>query len=246
MMLKAHFGNADPTAQGITMIQSPSFTMLASMPKGLDAVTLITPSFLLGMEQKTLDGLVDNFGKTGTAYDGSLGKGAGFPVPSVKNSDFFPEGYYLHRTMWVGRGDFVKQHPKVVVAFLTALNRATQQISKMNAGDVSEMSKEYWKLPPAQGSIIVKDDLLFKRSWAWLTEGDLRSLVANSRFMKEAKLLPNELTWDDVVRNITPIAPLAKEAWERSQRHPSSPTFTNKSDDIRGPVMWDYQNFQRK
>lgn len=246
MMLKAHFGNADPTAQGITMIQSPSFTMLASMPKGLDAVTLITPSFLLGMEQKTLDGLVDNFGQTGTAYDGSLGKGAGFSVPSVKNSDFFPEGYYLHRTMWVGRGDFVKQHPKVIVAFLTALNRATQQISKMNAGDVSEMAKEYWKLPPAQGSIIVKDDLLFKRSWTWLTEGDLRSLVANSRFMKEAKLLPNELTWDDVVRNITPIAPLAKEAWERSQRHPSSPTFTNKSDDIRGPVMWDYQNFQRK
>ena len=246
MLLKAHFGNADPAAHGITMIQSPSFTMLASMPKGLDAVTLITPAFLLGQEQKTLDGLVDNFGRTGDAYEGPLGKGANHPVPSVRKSEFYPEGYYLHRTMWVGRGDFVKQHPKVVVAFLTALNRATQQIAKMNAGDVSELAKEYWKLPPAQGSIIVKDDLLFKRSWTWLTEGDLRSLVANSRFMKEAKLLPNELSWDDLIRNIQPIAPLAKEAWERSQRHPAPNAFTTSASDMRGAVMWDYGAFTRK
>lgn len=246
MLLKAHFGNADPAAHGISMIQSPSFTMLASMPKGLDAATLITPAFLLGQEQKTLDGLVDNFGRTGTAYDGPLGKGANILVPSVQKSDFFPEGYYLHRTMWVGRGEFVKQHPKVIVAFLTALNRATQQVSKMNPNDVSDLAKEYWKLPPAQGSIIVKDDLLFNRSWSWLTEGDLRSIVANSRFMKEAKLLPNELNWDDVIKNIQPIAPLAKEAWERSQRHPSPSAFVTSPTDMRGPVMWDSGSFTRK
>ena len=246
MLLKAHLGNADPAAHGITMIQSPSFTMLASMPKGLDAVTLITPSFLLGQEQKTLDGLVDNFGRTGDAYEGPLGKGAKHLVPSVRQSDFYPEGYYLHRTMWVGRGEFVKQHPKVIVAFLTALNRATQQVAKMNPNDVSDMVKEYWKLPADQGSIIVKDDVLFKRSWAWLTEGDLRSIVANSRFMKEAKLLPKELGWDDVVRNIEPIAPLAKEAWERSQRHPAPDAFTTSASDMRGVVMWDHARFTRK
>jgi ABC-type nitrate/sulfonate/bicarbonate transport system substrate-binding protein len=246
MLLKAHFGNADPTAQGITMIQSPSFTMLASMPKGLDAVTLITPSYLLGVEQKTLDLLVDNNGRTGQAYDGPLGKGANRIVPSVKKSDFYPEGYYLHRTMWVGRGDFVKQHPKVIVAFLTALNRATQQVSRMNPEAVSDMAKEYWKLPPQQGSIIVKDDLLFKRSWAWLTEGDLRSIVVNSRFMKEAKLLPTEVSWDDLVRNVQPIAPLAREAWERTQRHPAQDVFTAASLDMRGAVMWDHANFTRK
>lgn len=246
MLLKAHFGNADPAAHGITMIQSPSFTMLASMPKGLDAVTLITPSFLLGQEQKTLDGLVDNFGRTGDAYEGPLGKGANHLVPSVRKSDFYPEGYYLHRTMWVGRGEFVKQHPKVIVAFLTALNRATQQVAKMNPNDVSDMAKEYWKLPASQGSIIVKDDLLFKRTWTWLTEGDLRSIVANSRFMKEAKLLPKELGWDDVVRNIEPIAPLAKEAWERSQRHPAPDAFTTSASDMRGAVMWDHARFTRK
>jgi len=246
MLLKAHLGNADPAAHGITMIQSPSFTMLASMPKGLDAVTLITPSFLLGQERKTLDGLVDNFGRTGDAYEGPLGKGANHTVPSVKKSEFYPEGYYLHRTMWVGRGDFVKQHPKIVVAFLTALNRATQQVSKMSSGAVSDMAKEYWKLAPAQGSIIVEDDLLYKRSWAWLTEGDLRSIVANARFMKEAKLLPKDLTWDDVIRNIEPIAPLAKEAWERSQRHPAPSAFSDSAADLRGAVMWDYPSFKRK
>lgn len=246
MLLKAHFGNADPAAHGITMIQSPSFTMLASMPKGLDAVTLITPSFLLGQEQKTLDGLVDNFGRTGAAYEGPLGKGANHPVPSVRKSEFYPEGYYLHRTMWVGRGDFIKQHPKVIVAFLTALNRATQQVAKMNPNDISDIAKEYWKLPPNQGSIIVKDDLLYKRSWTWLTEGDLRSIVANSRFMKEAKLLPTELTWDDVIRNISPVAPLAKEAWERSQRHPAPDAFTSSAADMRGAVMWDHARFTRK
>lgn len=246
MLLKAHFGNADPAAHGITMIQSPSFTMLASMPKGLDAVTLITPSFLLGQEQKTLDSLVDNFGRTGAAYDGPLGKGANLAVPSVQKSEFYPEGYYLHRTMWVGRGDFVKQHPKAVVAFLTALNRATQQVAKMNAGDVSDLAKEYWKLPSIQGSVIVKDDLLYKRSWTWLTEGDLRSIVANSRFMKEAKLLPKDLSWDDVIRNIQPIAPLAREAWERSQRHPAPAAFVEASSDMRGAVLWNFESFTRK
>lgn len=246
MLLKAHFGNADPVAQGITMVQSPSFTMLASMPKGLDAVTLITPSFLLGQERQTLDGLVDNFGRTGTAYQGPLGKGAGHPVPSVKKSDFYPEGYYLHRTMWVGRGEFVKQHPKLIVAFLTALNRATAEVAKMDPGTVSDLAKEYWKLPPEQGSIIVRDDLLFKRTWTWLTEGDLRSLVANSRFMREAKLLPRELSWDDVVRNIEPIAPLAREAWERAGQHPAAAAFSDQAADIRGAVMWDHSKFTRK
>lgn len=246
MMLKAHFGNADPAAQGITMVQSPSFTMLASMPKGLDAVTLITPSFLLGMERKTLDGLVDNFGRTGTNYEGPLGKGAGHLVPSVRQSDFYPEGYYLHRTMWVGRGDFVKQHPKLIVAFLTALNKATTEVARMDPGAVSNLAQEYWKLPPEQGSIIVKDDLLFKRTWTWLTEGDLRSLVANSRFMREAKILPRELSWDDVVRNIEPIAPLAREAWERGGNHPAAAAFNDSSADIRGAVMWDHPRFSRK
>jgi ABC-type nitrate/sulfonate/bicarbonate transport system substrate-binding protein len=246
MLLKAHFGNADPAAHGITMIQSPSFTMLASMPKGLDAVTLITPAFLLGREQGTLDGLVDNFGRTGEAYDGPLGKGPNLPVASVKKSEFYPEGYYLHRTMWVGRGEFIKQHPKVIVAFLTALNRATEQVAKMDPGAVSDLAKEYWKLAPAQGSVIVKDDLLFTRGWTWLTEGDLRSLVANSRFMKEAKLLPNELSWDDLIKNIQPIAPLAREAWGRSKKHPAPEVFTEKSDDLRGAVMWDYERFTKK
>jgi ABC-type nitrate/sulfonate/bicarbonate transport system substrate-binding protein len=246
MVLKAQFGNADPAKLGITMVQVPSFTMLASMPKGLDAVTLITPSFLLGQQQGLLDALADNFGKTGAAYDGPLGKGAGHEIPSVKKSEFYPEGYYLHRTMWVGRGEFINKHPKLVVAFLTALNKATQDVSKMKPGDVSDMAKSYWKLDPNQGSIIVKDDVLYTRGWTWLTEGDLRSLVANSRFMKEANLLPNQLSWDDLVKNIQPIADLARQAWERSSRLPAEKEFSSSSSDLRGPAMWDYARFSRK
>ncbi len=246
MVLKAQFGNADPTKFGITMVPIPSFAMLASMPKGLDAVTLITPAYLLGQQQGLLEGLADNYGRTGPAYDGPLGKGAGHQIPSVKKSDFYPEGYYLHRTMWVGRGEFVNKHPKLVVAFLSALNKATQEVSKMKPGEVSDMAKNYWKLEPDQGSIIVKDDVLYTRGWTWLTEGDLRSLVANSRFMKEANLLPNELSWDDIVKNIQPVAKLAREAWERSNRFPAEAEFSRATSDLRGAVMWDYARFTRK
>jgi hypothetical protein len=64
--------------------------------------------------------------------------------------------------------------------------------------------------------------------------------------MKEAKLLPKELTWDDVIRNIQPVAPLAHEAWERSQQNPAASAFTEKSQDMRGPVMWNSDSFTRK
>jgi ABC-type nitrate/sulfonate/bicarbonate transport system substrate-binding protein len=245
MVLKAQFGTADPTKLGITMVNVPSFTMLATMPKGLDAVTLITPSYLLGVQQGVLEGLVDNFGRTGPAYDGPLGKGAGHSLPSFKKSQFYPEGYYLHRTMWVGRNDFIDKHPKVVEAFLAALNRATHDISKMDAGAVSNLVENYWKLPPDQGSVIVKDDVLYSRGWTWLTEGDLYALVANSQFMKEANLLPKELTWPDIVKNISPVASIEAEAWKRSGIPPVS-EFTRKAEDLRGVPMWDYKDFSHK
>jgi len=246
MVLKAEFGTADPAKLGITMVNVPSFTMLATMPKGLDAVTLITPSYLLGVQQGVLEGLVDNFGRTGPAYNGPLGKGAGHVLPSIKKSAFYPEGYYLHRTMWVGRSDFVKQYPKVVEAFLVALNRATHEISTMDPGAVSNLAEKYWKLPPEQGSVIVKDDVLYSRGWSWLTEGDLYALVANSQFMKEANLLPKALKWSDITRNISTVATIEKDAWTRSGEAPPMTEFTRHSADLRGLPMWDYKDFSHK
>jgi hypothetical protein len=64
--------------------------------------------------------------------------------------------------------------------------------------------------------------------------------------MREAKLLPRDLSWDDVVRNIEPIAPLAREAWERAGQHPAAAAFSDQAADIRGAVMWDHSKFSRK
>jgi hypothetical protein len=49
-----------------------------------------------------------------------------------------------------------------------------------------------------------------------------------------------------VVRNIEPIAPLAREAWERAGQHPAATDFSDQAADIRGAVMWDHSKFTRK
>ena len=54
---------------------------------------------------------MNSFGYTEDYYDGPLGKGAGHMLPSVKNSPFYPDGYYLHRSFWVLRNALGEKHP---------------------------------------------------------------------------------------------------------------------------------------
>lgn len=243
MLLEAEFGTANPEALGINIINVPSYSQLASMPRGVDAVTLITPSFLQGRESGSVEGLVSNYGLTLEHYDGPLGKGAGIKVPSVERSDFYPEGYYLHRTMWVARQGFVDRHPDLVVAFLVAHEKALQAVSKMSPGDASRLAYEYWELPPELGGVIVADDLLYLRGWSWLTHGDVRSIVANSEFMVKAGLIENAVSWEKVKQYASRVAPLIKRAYEIVGAPSPDTFFDGDAIDLRGAPIWEYESW---
>lgn len=237
-VLAAYFGDPNPAAHDISMVQVPSFAQAATMPEGIDAVSIITPAYLKGVADGRLVKLVDNYGMTGTAYDGPAGKGAGIQLPQFKNSKFYPESFYLHRTIWMTRSKFAQENPDAVEAFVLAHERALQQVAAMTPEDAAALAQEFWKIPPEQGAQIVKDDLLYRRSWGWLTEGDLEGLTINSQTMTEAGILQSPIDMDTVKENIAPVQAIAKSAYGKLKSPPSD-EFMRTDEDIRGKPFWE-------
>ena len=58
---------------------------------------------------------------------------------------------------------------------------AVAKLSAMRPGQVSELSKKYWELPPELGAKVVSDDVLFARGWCWPTEGDATAVLEISK-----------------------------------------------------------------
>lgn len=248
MIVGVHFGVEAPEDIGIRGINITSFPMLASMPKGVDATVLLTAWYLKGEYiLKSLKSLCDSYGNTGTHYKGPLGEGPGIMVPSVKKSPFYPEGYYLHRTMWVATEEIIKTHPKAVQAYLMALQEATDLVSKMEPAEASDYVKEYWELESKLGKVIVEDDVVYKRGWTWLTRGDVMSLVAISKFMEGAGIIEEPISWEDVRQNLELIAPIMKEAYEKMGESPPMSTFlATEAEDLRGYPVWHIEEMKEK
>jgi ABC-type nitrate/sulfonate/bicarbonate transport system substrate-binding protein len=237
-VLDAFYGNPDPAAQNISMVQVPSFAQAATMPEGLDAVSIITPAYLKGVADKRLVKLLDNYGMTGPAYDGPEGKGEGIQLPQFKKSKVYPESFYLHRTIWMTRSKFAQENPQSVEAFVLAHERALQKVSAMKPEDAAALAQKFWKIPPAQGAIIVKDDLLYRRSWGWLTEGDLRGLTVNSGLMVQGGILQKPIDMQTMTRNVAPVREIAKKAYDRLKAPPAK-EFLRTDQDIRGRPFWE-------
>src|SRR6185295_9102752 len=142
-MLRYEMGNPDPRAFDITIVNTPTQAQAATIPTGMDAAILIHPAFLKANAELGTAGIMNSFGYTEAHYKGPAGEGAGKMLESVKKSAFYPDGYYLHRSFWIGSPAIVKDNPAVVTAFLIAQQDAVAKLSAMPPGQVSDLSKKY-------------------------------------------------------------------------------------------------------
>ena len=243
-MLRYELGNPDPKAFNITVVNTPTQAQAATIPGGMDAAVVIYPAFLKANAELGTVGIINSFGYTESHYKGPAGEGAGILLPSVKKSAFYPDGYYLHRSFWIGSRKIVESNPAVVTAFVTAQQDAVAKLSKMDPGKVSELAKKYWELPPELGAKVVEDDVLFKRGWCWPTEGDAVALLETSKSMVDGKLITKPLAWAQVKTAFALTAPLDKAAYDKTGRVPDAAGFHDKNaKDLRGAPVWEMQSW---
>ena len=242
-MLRYEMGVDDIKDTGIKFINMPTHAQAASVPTGVDATCTIYPAYLAAQASGTT-AIANSFGYTEEHYDGPAGKGAGILLPNVRKSPFFPDGYYLHRSFWIGRNGLIERHPQAVVAFLVAQQEAVAALTAMDAGAVSQLVKDYWKLDPEQGAKVVKDDVLFSRGWSWPTEADARAVLETSKFMAENKVIPKALEWTKIKDAFARTAPLTKQAYDKLGAKPGAAEFTRKGvSDLRGRPVWEIQQW---
>ena len=130
-MLRIELGNPDPKAFNITVVNTPTQAQAATIPTGMDAAVVIYPAFLKAQAELGTVGIMNSFGYTEDHYKGPAGEGAGKLLEAVKKSPFYPDGYYLHRSFWIGAPAIVKDNPAVVTAFLMAQQDAVAKLSTM-------------------------------------------------------------------------------------------------------------------
>jgi len=237
-MMKYELGSSDPKDNGIKFINMPTHAQAASVPTGVDATCTISPAYYAAQATGTV-AIMNSFGYTEDYYEGPLGKGAGILIPSVKQSPFFPDGYYLHRSFWLMRNQIPEKHPKVVVAFLVAMQEAVAALTAMDAGQVSQLVKDYWKLDPVAGAKVVKDDVLFARGWDWPTENDARAVLEASKYMVANKVIEKPLNWKQVKDAFARTAPLTKQAYDILGAKPAATEFMRTdTSDLRGTPVW--------
>jgi ABC-type nitrate/sulfonate/bicarbonate transport system substrate-binding protein len=239
-MLKFELGVQDPLKEaGIKYVNIPVHAQAASVPTGVDATCTISPAYYAAQAKGTT-AIMNSFGYTEDHYDGPAGKGAGHLLASAKKSQFFPDGYYLHRSFWIGRTGFLQEHPNVVAAFITAQQQAVEALTAMDAGEVSQLVKKYWKLDSSAGAKVVKDDVLFARGWSWPTEKDALAILESSKYMQANKQIEKALNWDQVKAAFSRSAPMVKVAYEKLGRKPAASEFLRKDvADLRGRPVWE-------
>jgi ABC-type nitrate/sulfonate/bicarbonate transport system substrate-binding protein len=133
-MLRYELGNPDPKAFNITVVNTPTQAQAATIPCGMDAAVVIYPAFLKASVELGTVGIINSFGYTESHYKGPAGEGAGILLPSVKKSAFYPDGYYLHRSFWIGSRKIVDSDPAIVTAFVTAQQDAVAKPPCLRAG----------------------------------------------------------------------------------------------------------------
>jgi len=245
-MLRWTLGTANPAELGIKLVNTPSQAVAATVPKGMDATLVVSTAYL---KQRAKDdsiiGIANTFGYTEDGYRGPEGDGANHLLPSVKMSPFYPDGFYLHRSSWVVRDAVIEQHPKVVTAFLVALEQATRELSGKDPAEVGELATKHWGLSREDAAKVVEDELLFIRGWSWPTEADAWGLVWVSQFMAQSKIIDKPLTWDQVTQAISKGAPLLEDAYKEAGSKPDAAEFTKRSEtDLRGLPTWQHDQWR--
>ena len=198
-ILLNELGSGNPKDFDIKLVNVPTQAQAATIPTGIDAAVVIYPAFLKAQKELGTVGIVNSFGYTEDHYSGPAGEGAGHLIESVKKSAFYPDGYYLHRSFWMGRNEVIDANPNLIVAFFAAQQEAVSALKAMQAGAISDTVTKYWELPPELGAKVVKDDVIFSRGWIWPTEGDIGAIIQTSKFIVAGGLIPQPLEWDPVL-----------------------------------------------
>lgn len=245
-MLRYELGSPDVKAHNIKLVNTTTQAMSATVPAGMDASCCIYPAFLAAQSTGTV-GIMNSFGYTEDHYEGPLGKGGGILLPSVKKAAFYPDGYYLHRSFWIVNNALLDKHPNLVVAYLMAQEEAVTALAATDAGKVSQLVKDYWKLDAEQGAKAVKDEVLFIRGWSWATESDARAVLETSKYLVDSKVIDKPLSWAQVKGAFERTAPLARQAYERLGSKPASAEFTRTdARDLRGAPSWEISRWKER
>lgn len=238
-MMRHELGSPNPKDHGIKIVNTPTLAQAAQVPSGMDATVAIYPAFLAAESTGSV-AVMNSFGYTEDYYQGPLGTGSGLQLPSVKKSNFYPDGYYLHRSFWLLRNKLAEDHPKVVIAFLMAQQEAVAALKQQEAGAVSQLVSKYWQLDASAGAKAVNDDVLYARGWSWPTENDARAVLEVSNYLVDAKMIDKPLVWSQVKNAFALTAPLVKEAFDRMGAKQTEAEFTRTDvSDLRGLPVWE-------
>lgn len=236
-MCQAHFGTEDLKELGIGLRNMSALTELGRAQAGVDAVLSLEP--IAGSAERAGDlvTVLMNNGRTGPAYEGPEGKGAGHTIASFAKTEFAPEAYYPHRIWWVVRQDFLEESPKAVTALLAANARAVEALSKMSPQQVVDVGGANWPGTREAQADWVETVLWKRRGWPWITESDVKSLIGLSATgpIYQARLEPTK------AKSIVRLgADAARDAWELTGRSPPRPAFDETvRGDVRGPPVWE-------
>lgn len=219
------------------------------LPRGVDATISWLPIWLPTLKDGNLKILaylsrVPGGAQTGPAYDGYLGKGEGIPIPSVKKSPFYPEGYTALRHVMSVFGDLPVKHPNVVVAWLVAHQKAVKAISEMTPDEVMDMlPASTWENTSRDlyRKYMFGDEFLYDyRDWIWLTEGELEIMLAEQEIMKRMGVLEKGVTREQILAAIKPNIPLMERAYSILGKYPTLNVFTDpNAADKRGKPLWE-------
>jgi ABC-type nitrate/sulfonate/bicarbonate transport system substrate-binding protein len=242
-MLKAQFGVDDPKELGINVRNMNALTELMRPQPGVDAFLSLIPQAIVAERAGDLVTVLRNDGKTGAAYQGPEGKGAGKTIASFAKTPFAPEAYYPHRIWLVVRRDFLAANPKAVTALLVANQRAVASLVKAGTDEIIKAGSANWAgTPEAQREWI--DTVLWKRrGWSWVTEGDANTLVglSTTKAIFQATLDP------DVAKKLFMLgADVSKAAYDATGRFPDRAAFDDGRSDVRGKPVWEAASWNLK
>ena len=242
-MLKAQFGVDDPKDVGINMRNINALTELTRAQSGVDACVSLIPQAIAAERANDLVTVLRNDGKTGPAYQGPEGKGAGLTIVSFAKTPFAPEAYYPHRIWLVARRDYLAANPKVVTALLVANQRAVSMLIKAGTDEIVRIGSPNWGATPEAQKEWIETVLWKRRGWSWVTEGDARTLVGLST---TKAIFQTELDADVAKKLFALGSDVSKAAYEAVGRFPDRAVFDDMKADVRGKPQWEAASWTLK
>jgi hypothetical protein len=236
--LRYELGNPDPKAHGITVVNTPTQAQAATIPSGMDAGVLIHPAFLKAQAEIGTVGIVNSFGYTESHYKGTGRRRAPASCSTRSRSPpFYPDGYYLHRSFWIGSSNLVKSQPALVSAFVQAQQDAVAKLSGMDPGPGLRARAQVLgaaaraRREVVKGRRAVRARLVLARPKA--THRAARDVGST---WSEGKMIPKPLEWKQVRDAFALAAPHGARRLRQDRRKQAGPALINAKDakDLRG------------